>query len=162
MGVAPLQGTPWLESLLWVVLAVVLLVVLVLGTGWMRRFVLLRSGGAVECYLRARGEKGRRGSWRIGFGRYGSGDLGWFPVLSLRPRPTVRLSRRGLVVVGRRAPGAEDAPLPADVTVLEVGWAGADGSDPSEAALEVAMGESALTGFLSWIESMPPGTQWQA
>ena len=162
MGVEPLQGTPWLESLLWVFLALLVAVLLVLGTGVMRRYVLLRSGGAVECYLRACGGKGRRGSWRIGFGRYGSENLGWFPILSLRPRPTVKLSRRGLVVVGRRAPGPEDAPLTAEVTVLEIGWIAADGSDPEDAVYEVAMGESALTGFLSWIESMPPGTHWQA
>lgn len=162
MGAQPLQGTPLLESLWWVFLALLVVVLLVLGTGMMRRFVLLRSGGAVECYLRARGEKGRRGSWRIGFGRYGSENLGWFPILSLRPRPTAKLSRRGLVVVGRRSPGPEDAHLPADVTVLEIGWIGADGTDPKEATYEVAMGESVLTGFLSWIESMPPGTHWQA
>lgn len=162
MGAEPLQGMPWLESLWWVFLALCVAVLLVLVTGVMRRFVLLRSGGAVECYLRARGAKGRRGSWRIGFGRYGSENLGWFPILSLRPRPTAKLSRRGLVVVGRRPPGIEDAHLPADVTVLEIGWIAADGRDPQEATYEVAMGESVLTGFLSWIESMPPGTHWQA
>ncbi|GAA1097444.1 MAG: DUF2550 domain-containing protein [Nocardiopsis sp. BM-2018] len=168
MGVEPLQGTPWLESLGWVVIALLVTLSLVLGAGVMRRFVLLRSGGAVECYLRVRGGKGRRGSWRIGFGRYGSDAFGWFPILSLRPRPTARLSRRGLVVVGRRSPGPgdvhppADANLPAHVTVLEIGWTAADGSDPEEATHEVAMGESALTGFLSWIESMPPGTRWEA
>nr|WP_239648111.1 DUF2550 domain-containing protein [Nocardiopsis ganjiahuensis] len=151
-----------MESLWWVFLALLVAAALVLATGVMRRYVLLRSGGAIECYLRACGVKGRRGSWRIGFGRYGSENLGWFPILSLRPRPTARLSRRGLVVVGRRAPGADDTQLPADVTVLEIGWIAADGADPEEAAYEVAMGESALTGFLSWIESMPPGTHWQA
>jgi hypothetical protein len=161
VGVEPLQGTPWLESLWWVFLALLLTAVLLLGTGVMRRFVLLRSGGAVECYLRACGEKGRRGSWRIGFGRYGSENLGWFPILSLRPRPTAKLSRRGLVVVGRRAPGPEDGHLPVDVTVLEIGWSTADGGDPEEPSFEVAMGEGVLTGFLSWIESMPPGTRWQ-
>ena len=162
MGVEPLQGTPWLESLWWVFLALLVAAALVLATGVVRRYVLLRSGGAVECYLRACGVKGRRGSWRIGFGRYGSENLGWFPILSLRPRPTAKLSRRGLVVVGRRVPGPDDAPLPADVTILEIGWIAADGTDPKDAAYEVAMGESALTGFLSWIESMPPGTHWQA
>lgn len=70
--------------------------------------------------------------------------------------------------MGRRSPGPGDVHLPADanlpahVTVLEIGWTAADGSDPEEATHEVAMGESALTGFLSWIESMPPGTRWEA
>ena len=54
-----------------------------------------------------------------------------------------------------------DASLPADMTVLEIGWIGADGADPEKAVYEVAMGERQLTGFLSWIESMPPGTHWE-
>ena len=158
-----LQGTPWSESLWWVLVALVIAVSLaLLVAGALRRFVLVRSGGAIECYLRAMGARGRRGAWRVGFGRYGTDDLGWFPVLSLRPRPTVRLSRRGLVVVDRRSPGAGDAPLPVDVTVLEIGWSRADGTDPQEAVYEIAMGERQLTGFLSWMESMPPGTRWEA
>ena len=161
MGVGPLQGTPLLESLWWVVLTVCVVVLLAVVAGTARRFVLLRSGGAVECYLRARGGKGRRGSWRIGFGRYGTENLAWFPVLSLRPRPTAKLSRRGLVVVGRRSPDEADD-LPPELTVLEIGWTAEDGSDPKEASYEVAMGESVLTGFLSWVESMPPGTRWEA
>ncbi|MBR8740429.1 DUF2550 domain-containing protein [Nocardiopsis sp. MG754419] len=160
--VEQLPGTPWSESLWWVLLVLVVIVSLVVVAGALRRFVLVRSGGAIECYLRVCGGKGRRGSWRVGFGRYGSRNLGWFPVLSLRPRPTVRLSRRGLVVVGRRSPRDGDAPLPADVTVLEIGWIGSDGADPTESVYEVAMGEGQLTGFLSWIESMPPGTRWEA
>lgn len=158
-----LQGTPWSESLWWVFLALVVAVALALLTaGALRRLVLIRSGGAIECYLRMRGAKGRRGSWRVGFGRYGTQNLGWFPVLSLRPRPTVRLSRRGLVVVDRRSPEPGDAPLPVDMTIVEIGWMAEDGSDPQKAVYELAMGEGQLTGFLSWIESMPPGTRWEA
>ena len=169
--VEQLPGTPWSESLWWVLLVLVALIVVVFLAGVLRRFVLVRSGGAIECYLRVCGGKGRRGTWRVGFGRYGTGGFGWYPVLSLRPRPTVRLSRRGLVVVGRRprmaggeVAGAErvDASLPADVTVLEIGWIAEDGADPEKAVYEVAMGERQLTGFLSWTESMPPGTHWEA
>ncbi|MFE1081007.1 DUF2550 domain-containing protein [Nocardiopsis alba] len=157
-----LPGAPWSGSLWWVILALVAALSLALVVGVLRRLVLVRSGGAIECYLRTRGAKGRRGAWRVGFGRYGTDDLGWFPVLSLRPRPTVRLSRRGLVVVGRREPGPGDAPLTPDLTILEIGWYAEDGSAPEEPVYEVAMGERQLTGFLSWTESMPPGTQWEA
>lgn len=154
-------GAPWWESALWVFLALLVVLLALALAVTLRRWILVRRGGAVECYLRAVGARGRRGSWRIGFGRYGTENLGWFPVFSLRPRPTARLSRRGLVVVGRRAPaGGED--LPADLTVLQVGWLLADGSDPREAAYEIAMGEGAQTGFLSWLESMPPGTHWES
>lgn len=151
----------WSGSAQWVLYALLLVLVLLVFAGALRRWILVRRGGAVECYLRAVGVRGRRGSWRIGFGRYGTENLGWFPIFSLRPRPTAKLSRRGLVVVGRRAPHqGED--LPADLTVLRIGWADEDGADPHEASYEIAMNEGTLTGFLSWLESMPPGTRWQA
>ncbi|MDA8370421.1 MAG: DUF2550 domain-containing protein [Nocardiopsaceae bacterium] len=127
-----------------------------------RRFVLERGGGAVECYLR-RGAGAPRAPWRIGFGRYGTEELRWYRIFSLWPRPAVELPRRGLVVMGRRAPTPRDlAELTADLVVIEVGWTGADGSDPKEPVYELAMTESALTGFLSWLESLPPGTVWQS
>ena len=151
------------ETAQWTLLAVLLVGAVVLLAGALRRSVIERRGGAVECYLRAPGARGRRGAWRIGFGRYGSESLGWFPIFSLRPRPTATLSRRGLVIVGRRSPTAEDRDrLPADVSVVSLGWLTAEGEDPTEAAFELAMGEMAMTGFLSWLESMPPGTHWEA
>ncbi|MBE3001504.1 DUF2550 domain-containing protein [Nocardiopsis sp. HNM0947] len=151
------------ETAQWTLLAVLLVGAVVLLAGALRRSVIERRGGAVECYLRAPGARGRRGVWRIGFGRYGSESLGWFPIFSLRPRPTATLSRRGLVIVGRRSPTPEDRDrLPADVSVVSLGWLTAEGEDPTEAAFELAMGEMAMTGFLSWLESMPPGTHWEA
>ncbi|MFJ9556827.1 DUF2550 domain-containing protein [Nocardiopsis sp. NPDC101807] len=161
----PAQAGPgsWLGSAQWVFFALLFVFLAVVLAVTVRRWVLVQRGGAVECYLRTPGGRGRRGSWRIGFGRYGTENLGWFPIFSLRPRPTVFLSRRGLVVVGRRVPSGEDTEhLPADVTVVRIGWAAEDGSEPRDAVYEIAMSESALTGFLSWLESMPPGTQWEA
>ncbi len=151
-----------LDLLRWVFPALLLCAAALVAAAVLRRRVLLRHGGAVECHLRFPGAGGRRGSWRIGLCRYGSLDLGWFPAFSIRPRPTAELSRRGLVVVGRREPGPGDAPLTPDLTILEIGWYAEDGSDPEEPVYEVAMGERQLTGFLSWTESMPPGTQWEA
>ncbi|GAB3208395.1 DUF2550 domain-containing protein [Marinactinospora thermotolerans] len=125
-----------------------------------RRF-LLERGGAVECYLRR--AVGPHRAWRIGCGRYGSDELSWYRIFSLWPRPAAELPRRGLVVMGRRSPTPEDlAELTGDLVVIEVGWAEPDGSDPKEPVYELAMGEGALTGFLSWLESMPPGTIWQS
>ncbi|MFW5420093.1 DUF2550 domain-containing protein [Nocardiopsis sp. CNT-189] len=141
----------------------ILLAAALLGIGAvaLRRFLLERGGGAVECHLRPCGGA-RPAPWRIGLGRYGSERLHWYRVFSLWPRPAAELSRRGLVVVGRRAPGPEDlTELTEDLAVVGVGWAAEDGSDPEEPAYELAMGESALTGFLSWLESMPPGTPWE-
>lgn len=151
------------ETAQWALLTVFLVGAVVLLAGALRRSVIERRGGAVECYLRAPGAQGRRGIWRIGFGRYGSENLGWFPIFSLRPRPTATLSRRGLVIVGRRSPTAEDrSRLPGDVSVVSLGWMTGEGEDPEEAVFELAMGEMAMTGFLSWLESMPPGTHWEA
>ncbi|WP_017625018.1 DUF2550 domain-containing protein [Nocardiopsis chromatogenes] len=123
-----------------------------------RRYALERRGGAVECYLRPYGG----GPWRIGLGRYGSSALHWYRVLSLWPRPAATLPRRGLVVVGRRAPDTGDlAELTGDMTVVQLGWTGPDGADPDTPGYELAMGTGALTGFLSWLESMPPGPHWE-
>ncbi len=146
---------------MWVFAALLAVLLVLVLIGAVRRWTLVRRGGAVECYLRAVGARGRRGSWRIGFCRYGTEHLDWFPIFSLRPRPTATLSRRGLVVAGRRAP-EEGEDLPVDLTVVGVGWLGPDGGDPAEAAYEIAMNEGTLTGFLSWLESMPPGTRWEA
>ncbi|MDE3724793.1 DUF2550 domain-containing protein [Nocardiopsis sp. N85] len=150
-----------LEFLRWALLALVLCAVAVVCAGLLRRRLLLRRGGTVECHLRSPGMRGRRGSWRIGLCRYGSENLGWFPAFSIRPRPTAELSRRGLVIVGRRSPEPAEH-LPSDVTVVQVGWAAQDGREPKTAEMEIAMNDATLTGFLSWMESMPPGTRWEA
>ncbi|TDQ47954.1 DUF2550 domain-containing protein [Actinorugispora endophytica] len=126
-----------------------------------RRYALERGGGAVECYLRP--VDGRSRPWRIGCGRYGTDELRWYRVFSLWPRPAAELPRRGLVVVGRRVPAGEDLKeLTEDLVVVGIGWSAADGSDPEEPVYELAMSEAALTGFLSWLESMPPGGLWQS
>ncbi|MBB4933722.1 hypothetical protein F4561_004542 [Lipingzhangella halophila] len=127
----------------------------------MRRYLLEREGGGVECYLRY--GSGDRRPWRMGFGRYGTDELRWYRVFSLWPRPAAKLPRRGLVVMSRRFPTSADlAELTSDLVVVEVGWIASDGSDPKDPVYEIAMTEGALTGFLSWLESMPPGgTTWQ-
>ncbi|TQN32603.1 uncharacterized protein DUF2550 [Haloactinospora alba] len=154
---ALLTGQPWYEIAEWLVLALLALALLGLVAVTLRRMVLEHGGGAVECYVR---EPSPRSPWRIGFGRYGADELRWYRIFSLWPRPTVELSRRGLTVLGRRSPTSRDlAELTSDVTVLEVGWS-VEGTPPTEASLEIAMSEGALTGFLSWLESRPPGSSW--
>ncbi|GAB3478842.1 DUF2550 domain-containing protein [Nocardiopsis coralliicola] len=127
----------------------------------LRRHLLERRGGAVECYLRPCGGE-RTPPWRIGLGRYGTTCLVWWRVFSLWPRPAAALPRRGLVVVGRRRPDPGDLEeLTPELHVVAVGWSAPDGSDPAEPSFELAMGPAALTGFLSWVESAPPGTPWE-
>ncbi|WP_046470135.1 DUF2550 domain-containing protein [Allosalinactinospora lopnorensis] len=155
-----LSSEIWFQIAEWLFFALLTVALLALVAVTVRRYVLERGGGAVECYLRH--GTGTARPWRMGFGRYGTDELRWYRVFSLWPRPTAELSRRGLVIVGRRAPtGADLAELTSDLVVIEVGWLGTNGSDPKEPVYEIAMTESALTGFLSWLESMPPGGVWR-
>ncbi|MBB6170321.1 hypothetical protein HNR23_000381 [Nocardiopsis mwathae] len=159
---AQLFGGAWFEIAEWLFFGLLVLALVGLAAVTVRRFVLERGGGAVECYMRA-GAGDDPAPWRMGFGRYGSEELRWYRIFSLWPRPTAELSRRGLVIMGRRAPTHRDlTELTSDLVVIEIGWSAEDGTDPKEPVCEIAMSESALTGFLSWLESMPPGTIWQS
>ncbi|GAA3744960.1 DUF2550 domain-containing protein [Salinactinospora qingdaonensis] len=151
----------WLLLAEWLLAAfLALLVLFFLGVA-IRRFVLERGGGAVECYLRS--GQGDRRPWRVGFARYGSDELRWYRAFSLWPRPTAELSRRGLVVRGRREPTSEElaSDLATDLVVIEVGRE-PDEDDRKEPSYELAMSDATLTGFLSWLESLPPGTSWDS
>ena len=125
------------------------LVLLVVVSGLVRRFVLQRRGGTIELTLRLTASGHGRG-WVNGVGRFAGDDLQWFRVFSLSPRPRRRWSRRDLRVVRTREPsGAEHRALLDGAVVLECRVAGRP--------LELAMSRSAVTGFLAWIEARPPG-----
>lgn len=140
----------WIIELLGWVLIVFAVVCVALV--W-RRLRRLRAGG-VDVALRWRVDDSARG-WKIGVGRYNGSSFSWYRVLSIRGGPTRRLHRSALEVVARRdATDAESYTLPLDATVLRCRVEGRE--------LELAMGPGALTGFLSWLESSPPGrsTPW--
>ncbi|MCO1579975.1 MULTISPECIES: DUF2550 domain-containing protein [unclassified Crossiella] len=113
-----------------------------------RRLRLLRQGG-IDVALRDQlGEKER--GWHLGIGRYRGDEFTWYRVLSLRSGPDKVISRAGLEIDTRREPtGSETYVVPAGSTVLRC-----RGEDLE---LELAMPTDALTGFLSWLESAPPG-----
>ncbi|MEV5747210.1 DUF2550 domain-containing protein [Actinoallomurus sp. NPDC052308] len=114
----------------------------------LRRWLLERRGGTVECSLR---DPYGRGVWRLGIGRYNGDELLWFAIFGIRLRPRRVVHRRGLVVSGRRKPEAEEeAALQPDAGILEI----QDGNG----TVELAMSGAALTGFLAWLEAAPPGT----
>ncbi|MDF5752553.1 DUF2550 domain-containing protein [Spongiactinospora sp. TRM90649] len=98
----------------------------------LRAVVLARSRGNVLCRLR-HGVSG----WKNGVARYADGELHWLPFLSLRLRPRHAIARRGLRVSPRRREG--------ELWAVDCG------------AITLAMSEDALTGFLAWLESAPPG-----
>lgn len=131
-------------------LALVALVPILVFTALaLRRVLLARGGGTIEMSLRLHSRPRGRG-WVLGTGRYVGDELQWFRVFSVAFGPRRRLSRRDLSVVRRRRPTRrEQMSLQRGMVVLECTSAGG--------LVEFAMGESALTGFLSWLESAAPG-----
>lgn len=132
-----------------VVGAVLLLVAVVLVWFTVRRLRALRSGG-VHAALRVRLDDTGKG-WHLGVGRYQGDEFVWFRVLSLRPGPDRVISRSALEIADRRDPsGPELYSMPPSSHVLRF-------RESTGAEVEIAMGPDALTGFLSWLESAPPG-----
>jgi hypothetical protein len=124
----------------------------------LRRRVITRRGGVVECFLRSR----VTGRWQHGLAEYRSGELRWHRSLSLRVRPQCAFDRRGLVVTGSRSASSSDAdwlgsgtmivtcrPRPRPVPAGRRNqWAPPD-------VIELAMSQGALTGYLAWLEAAP-------
>jgi Protein of unknown function (DUF2550) len=130
-------------------LAVFLVVVVLLAIGLtLRRYLLERGGGTVECALRMPG-----GPWRLGVAGYQPDELSWFQVFGFLLRPNKVFGRRTLVVLDRRPTEAvEVASLGEGTVVVRCQIAERPGT------VELAMGEAALTGFLAWLEAAPPGS----
>jgi hypothetical protein len=131
-------------TVLLVLLGVILVAVAVAFL--LRRRFLLSGLGAVTMWLRPAGSS----RWSVGVAWYGGDMLLWYRGLSLSVRPQERLCRAELQVESRRAPGRDDLALPSDVVVLTIRTA--------EGPRELAMDSSTVTGFLSWVESAPPGS----
>jgi hypothetical protein len=143
----------------WLFAAFLIIAILVAAGIAARRFLLERGGGTVECGLR----KGS-GSWRLGLASYQREELCWFGALGISMRPDEVFPRRDLTVVSRRLPtDAEAASLGPGMIVAEcrLGENGAPGSGgvPGQGGtVELALGEAAFTGLLSWLEAAPPGS----
>ncbi len=152
----------------WLFAAFLVLLILAVAGIAARRFLLERGGGTVECGLR----KGN-GAWRLGVASYQREELYWYGVFRVSMRPEETFSRRDLTVVSRRPPSeAEAASLGPGMIVVECqlgegssggpGGSGGPGSGGgggrAGSTVELALGESALTGLLSWLEASPPGS----
>ena len=127
------------------VLLGVLVVVLAVAFLIRRRF-LLSGLGAVTMWLRP----ARSPRWSVGVAWYSGDMLLWYRGLSFAVRPHERLSRAELRVESRRSAGRDDLALPSDAVVLAIAT--------PEGTRELAMDASTVTGFLSWVESAPPGS----
>lgn len=114
-----------------------------------RRRVLQRRGGTFDCSLRECRRPVGKG-WMLGVARYERDTLEWHRVFSWSPRPRLVVGRRELMVLDRREPvGSEAHVLLAGAVVVLCRSSGTE--------LELAMNRGSLTGFLSWLESAPPG-----
>ena len=144
MGESAAFDAGWLLAL--VLILLVLAAVAVAG----RRALLERGGGTVECGLR---RPGSDGSWRLGVASYQPDELRWHQVFGLLLRPDEIFPRRMLTVVSRRPPDdAETTSLGPDRIIVECHTG--EHAEP----MELAMTESALTGFLAWLEAAPPSS----
>ena len=140
---------PWWQWLADVA-GVLLLLVLLYGIALVvRRRFISRHGGTFEFSVRVRSGRAGRG-WVLGLGRYSGGDLEWFRIFSLLPRPRRVFRRSELEYVGRRDPGGVES------YSLYSGHIIVSCRTPT-GPLEVAMSPEALTGFLAWLEAAPPG-----
>lgn len=130
---------------------VLLLLTLVYGAALVvRRRGISRHGGTFELSYRVRPIGDGRG-WMLGLGRYSGERLEWFRVFSLAPRPKRVWARESLSYDGSRAPVATEQPsLYPDHLVIRC-------QSPA-GELDLAMSAASLTGFQSWLEASPPGT----
>lgn len=116
---------------------------------FVRREFIARGGGTIESSLRLSTMVAGRG-WAPGFARFGADEFRWYRMFSLAFGPRRILARRGLAVESRRLPdGPERLVLPDDWVILRC--------RSQQHNVEIAMAESTVTGFLSWLESAPPG-----
>ena len=120
-----------------------------LGLLFLRRRHITRPGGTFDCSLRLRdGQLGQ--GWSLGIGRYTGDVLEWYRVFSYATRPKRVLGRRDLKIVERRAPqGAEVVALLSGAVIVRCTGSGGP--------VDLAMTPDTFTGFLSWLESAPPG-----
>ena len=137
-------GTDLIEVAL--LAALIVLAVAATGTvGIAVRRTLIERTGSFDCGLR----RGPR--WRLGLAEYQPDELRWHPVFGVRLRPSVVFARRTLTVVTRRPAAAEEFPDLGPGTVIVECDTGARGR------IGLALSEDALTGFLAWLEAVPPG-----
>ena len=110
-----------------------------------RQRFMLRAPGTIPVALRP----APAGRWQYGVGRYAGGELRWYRSLGLGTRPNRVWQRRDVTVLSRRAPlQSELSSLPSTAVIIEC--------RAGELDMVLALGESAYTGFVSWLESSAP------
>jgi hypothetical protein len=139
----------------WLLDSAGVLLLVVVGYGLLlvlRRRFLARNGGTFELSVRVRSKVAGRG-WVLGLGRYHDEDLQWFRIFSPWPRPRRRWARVDLQIVSQREPTEPES------FALYSGHRIVECRTPS-GPVQLAMSQSAVTGFSAWLEAAPPGTDW--
>jgi uncharacterized protein DUF2550 len=138
-----------LDFIIWLLVAALLLLALAAAVIAIRRFLLERGGGTIECGLRVPADAG---AWRQGVASYHRDELHWYRALGILLRPTRTFARRSLSVLSRRPVS------PTEARVLGPGRAVVEIDTGSAGKVELAMTPEALTGFLAWLEASPPSS----
>ena len=129
-----------------VVGTLLLLVVFVLATTFVRRRYIARGLPLTLCGLRE--SPGRR--WRLGHIRFGDNALEWYSLGGVSLRPRHRWDRQSLMLnVPQRLSSADVIAVLPDAT----GVSASDGKNEFELALQAP----AYTALRSWQEASPPG-----
>ncbi|MEU4215276.1 DUF2550 domain-containing protein [Actinoplanes sp. NPDC026623] len=116
---------------------------------FLRRRLLMARGGTIRLQVRVSTMVPGRG-WSSGIGQFVGDELRFHRMFSFGVRPKRTLDRRTLEVGRRRLPeGPERLTMPGHCVILLC--------TTGPAQLEIAMAESTVTGFLSWLEAGPPG-----
>jgi hypothetical protein len=114
-----------------------------------RARLLMLGGGTIRLQVRVSTLVPGRG-WSSGIGRFSGDELRFHRMFSLALRPKRVLDRSDLVIEEQRLPeGPERLTMPGHWIVLRLATRGD--------RIDIAMAESTVTGFLSWLEAAPPG-----
>ncbi|NMO56013.1 DUF2550 domain-containing protein [Actinoplanes sp. TBRC 11911] len=114
-----------------------------------RRRLLMLGGGTIRVQVRTSTLYPGRG-WSSGIGQFQGEEFRVYRMFSFALRPRRVLNRGVLRIESRREPeGPERLSMPGHWTILRC--------QSGTVEVEVAMAESTVTGFLSWLEAAPPG-----
>ncbi|MGB3604109.1 MAG: DUF2550 domain-containing protein [Gordonia sp. (in: high G+C Gram-positive bacteria)] len=135
---------------IWIVVIVVIGALLI-AAGVVYRVLEVRSAGT-PVLMRTIPADAEHG-WRHGSVHYGEDSLAYYRLRSLRPGPTIKISRRRIEVLDRRSPvGTELEIMDPDFRIVEI----AVGRTSTSDRYELAMGLEVSTAFQSWIEARQP------
>lgn len=109
-----------------------------------RQRYMLRSPGGIPLAV-----LGRSRRWQYGVGRYLGDELQWFRAMGIGTRPSRRLRRENVQVLGRHAAANHDlTALPPGAVIVECRDLVGD--------VTLGLSEGAYTGFVSWLEASAP------